>query len=124
MASFKVGQRVRRVKTAHNTPQGGGVYLHSIVLPGAEGTVEGLDRDGDCYVRFDSYPQHAVTCYAWTLEPLTPPAEDAWAADKVKQVTKPQHVEPVAPESLPTLREVLSYYDSLPRRKPLPGEAV
>ena len=29
------------------------------------------------------------------LEPLTPPAEDAWAADAVRKVTRPVHVEPV-----------------------------
>jgi hypothetical protein len=29
------------------------------------------------------------------LAPLTPPAADEWAADKVKQVTKPSYLEPV-----------------------------
>lgn len=51
------------------------------------------------------------------LEPLVGP--DTWAADKVKQVTKPQHVEPVKvpqttrEEQCLSLLEVLRYYDSL-----------
>lgn len=35
--------------------------------------------------------------YYW-LEPLTPPAADAWAESKVRQVTRPLHTEPVAPK--------------------------
>lgn len=30
------------------------------------------------------------------LQPLTPPAVDTWAADKVRQVTKPIHTEPAS----------------------------
>jgi hypothetical protein len=93
MAAFKVGDRVRVVSCDANA--------HGESAIGHAGTIDGR---GDHFM------------YEWTLKiddlpslwffdsrhlaPLTPPAEDAWAADAVRKVTKPQHVEPEVAERL------------------------
>ena len=97
MASFKVGDRVRRVRTGPNERG-----LMSIPL-GAEGTV----TRGTYHPSYSPQPvvgvafdggRYSGIVFASTLAPLTPPAADTWAADKVKQVTQPLHTEPVAPK--------------------------
>jgi hypothetical protein len=124
MANFKVGDRVRIVTDIfpEHTNSEGIVFA----IPPESG------HKNDCSVLIDGYDartsgfHYATVCFRFSeIAPLTPPAEDAWAADKVKQVTKPQHVEPVAPEKVTrheaclSLLEVLRYYDSL-HRKPAP----
>ena len=93
MASFKVGDRVRRVRTGPNERG-----LMSIPF-GAEGTV----TSGTYHPSYSPQPvvgvafdggRYSGIVFASTLAPLTPPAEDAWAADAVRKVTKPVHVEP------------------------------
>ena len=94
MASFKVGDRVKRVQVV--SPE---------VPIGSVGTVTGAagfrGRAG-YHVAWDGRPELWMDAiwYAYTLAPLTPPAEDAWAADAVRKVTKPR------PE-FTTLRELL-----------------
>jgi hypothetical protein len=96
MANFKVGDRVRVVADNCSNPR----YV------GREGTVVDTDSvhrghsSGErmpYQVALDGYPNDTFFA-ARHIAPLTPPAEDAWAADAVRKVTKPQHVEPVAPE--------------------------
>jgi hypothetical protein len=127
MANFKVGDRVRIVD---------GVRPEMI---GAEGVLVAAGgwsgKRGWWLVDVPSHPTASNSnvapptywdCHRSILAPLTPPAEDAWAADKVKELTRPKPMdverEPVrVPEGdkLPSLRDVLRYYDSL-HRKPAP----
>jgi hypothetical protein len=88
MANFKAGDRVRVVA----------VDAHALSYAiGCEGVVIGPDLTG--VYQYDV----ELGCEGFNpwgfndrhLAPLTPPAEDAWAADAVRKVTKPQHVEPV-----------------------------
>lgn len=107
MAKFKVGDRVRVRKTAACQDVG------AAIVRGHEGVIVAASAEWgpDWWVvdapsaPHDTGPfRYAPTIYhiaGDALEPLTPPASDTWAADKVKQVTKPQHIEPVAPK-LPT----------------------
>ena len=94
MAQFKVGDRVKRIRDPRVDAN-----LNRAIPLGAQGVVTEIDCDGDCDVRWDS-DGYIRVAFRWTLAPLTPPAEDAWAADKVRQVTKLQ-------PSFTTLRELL-----------------
>ena len=108
MANFKVGDRVRILVGARIWREGTiteALTNHSLTdtLLGYERiiyppifyrvTVDGIGDRTASGRRIAYEPQH--------LAPLTPPAEDTWAADAVKRVTKPQHVEPVAPKEVP-----------------------
>ena len=89
MAQFKVGDRVRYVNT----------ILNPMVPTGTEGVVVGIDPWVRDPVRVDfAGSDRTWSVYVHSIAPLTPPAEDAWASEQVRKVTKPQHVEPVAPE--------------------------
>jgi hypothetical protein len=88
MAQFHVGQRVKRIKTGPGEVNG--FLLHSAPL-GAEGVVVSIDGDGDCDVKFDAEPC-ALTCYRWTLAPLTDPAADAFL-ERMKKLGR----EPLVP---------------------------
>lgn len=97
MANFKVGQRVRYTGIGVWIPRGaeGTVLIGRGYEPNANG-VRNTTRYG---VAIDGH-RHLSADGLWAIQqrylaPLTPPAEDTWAADKVRQVTKPQHVEPV-----------------------------
>ena len=92
MATFKVGDRVKRAREI----VGHAFCAAETPLPiGATGTVTEV---GDwIWVNPDGNESRNWGCAPESLEPLTPPAADAWAADAVRKVTKPQHVEPVAP---------------------------
>jgi hypothetical protein len=88
---------------------------------GAEGIVAEIG-DGEYRVLFDGVvTNHPLG--AWTmpyqLAPLTPPAEDAWAADAVRKVTKPEPTLLPLPvpqgDKLPSLAEVLKFYEELER---------
>ena len=95
MATFKVGDKVRiRGDANSHLPDGaeGSLitrYVHDVAygLDGQETPLRG------------SAWKVAVGCHGWfaieewRMEPLTPP--DAWAADAVRKVTRPVHVEPV-----------------------------
>lgn len=89
MANLKVGDRVR---IAHNPRR----KLDERGWIGKAGVIEFSDCNWGLLlwvVRTEDAQQ------GWfepdELEPLVPP--DAWASEKVKQVTKPQHMEPAAP---------------------------
>jgi hypothetical protein len=90
MAKFKVGDRVRHV-------------IAGEVPLGSEGTVvgSGMQSMGFRYnVEFDRVPCPYPPGIYWYsapewLAPLTPPAEDAWAADQVKKWTKPDPTVPL-----------------------------
>lgn len=109
MATFKVGQRVRRVVTGPSKD------LEPVVL-GATGTIKKNEGDEPRYlVRWDE-PQPLVVslgeggrlsyAYGYSLAPLTSPAEDAWAADQVRKVTNPQrYMEPSITDAAEAARE-------------------
>ncbi len=93
MATFKVGQRVKRIRSECSDP-----ILSGVIPIGATGTVTGpAVRDGFYCVNWDRITTTADGWAGWSLAPLTDPGADAWATDAVRKVTKPQHVEPVAP---------------------------
>ena len=100
MAKFKVGDRVRVIVGGRAGPAGmEGVVVLS--LGAHAGGSSGVERYG---VELDGRPCPIGPGTHWlflpsSLAPLVPPASDTWAADKVKQVTKPQHIEPVAPKT-------------------------
>jgi hypothetical protein len=125
MATFRVGDRVRITKAGRYEPvtrPAGSVgtitELNASTAPELESAYGAHHRVMVDGIR-SRHPQgfEVPVCY---LAPLTPPAEDAWAADKVKELTRPKPMdverEPVrVPEGdkLPTLREVLRYYRGL-----------
>ena len=88
MAMFKVGDRVLVVAGDHAFPCVSFLVGRTgVVAPPVLGQMFPvrvlLDNTLEC------------TFVASELAPLTPPAEDAWAADAVRKVTKPLHTEPV-----------------------------
>lgn len=94
MAKFRVGQRVRLIAA-----DPGSSAVEDI---GREGTIVAIPsilRIDGCDVAFDGadYSRFAfefTSCPYQHIAPLTPPAEDAWASEAVRKVTK-VHVEPV-----------------------------
>ena len=92
MATFKVGDRVRLVYQDEGSARMWGSRV------GCEGVITSIGRRPGfaCEVRFDGEgPDWDIELFAH-LAPLAPP--DAWAADAVRKVTRPVHVEPVAPK--------------------------
>src|SRR5688572_23165237 len=96
MANFKVGDRVRvidgRGRERRVIGLCGTVVRNCLTVyptPLYEVTMD-LAVDGEVSWLWRSHE----------LAPLTPPAADAWAADAVRKVTKPQHVEPEVAERL------------------------
>jgi hypothetical protein len=91
MAQYTKGQRVKRVQNPSA----------SVVEAGRLGTV--VDDDGGEYVgvAWDGFKRGAWSHDGWggwfrfSIAPLTPPAEDAWAADQVKKWTKPDPTVPL-----------------------------
>ncbi len=98
MANFKVGDRVRVVYAIYEGSKCVGHEATITALWGANPLY--FDCYG-CTVEGQPAPPQAHLGMWWGAEccfaPLTPPAADTWAADAVRKVTKPQHVEPVAP---------------------------
>ena len=92
MAQFKVGDRVRKARTGRRNPE---------VPVGTTGTIIGCGDVRDWLMNWDSLGTenngNRFGIDSHLIEPLTPPAEDAWASEQVRKVCKPQHVEPVAP---------------------------
>lgn len=102
--AFKVGDRVR-------------IKDDPLVLPrefrGRETTIT-----GPSFWHFDSGTCWPVACWAEgaaerVLEPLTPPAEDAWAAEQVRKVTKLHPLPVPVGDEQPTLREVMDHYRAM-----------
>jgi hypothetical protein len=99
MATFKVGQRARIIDGIW------GYWIgREVEIIGPLGTYPLFP---DEYAISRPEPWHAedegvktFSAPARHLAPLTPPAADAWAADAVRKVTKPQHVEPEVAERL------------------------
>jgi hypothetical protein len=95
MATFKVGDRVRCVSVDPYP------YPYLVGLCGV--IVHVYDKNGSIYYATDfsghksKYDDGFCRMQGYMLAPLTDPKADAWAADAVRKVTKPQHVEPVAP---------------------------
>jgi hypothetical protein len=92
MATFKVGQRVKRVVDPMTDP----VLLRTDVPLGSTGVVNGLDRDGDCFVMWDHAGQQRLV-FASTIAPLTDSKADAFI-ESLKRL-KP-YEEPVAPRKV------------------------
>lgn len=94
MANFKVGQRVKKVAMHPG--------VNDVPL-GSVGTIAGTSRaPGDMrwLVDYDCMPKlHLAAGYNAADYMLAPLTDDpgAWAADAVRKVTKPQHIEPAAP---------------------------
>lgn len=95
MAIFKVGQRVRITVPGH-----GVLFVHGFVPPaGQEGIiVTGEDPCG--YYGVSAFnvppPKHGGPGWkvpGYALEPLTRPGVHIWAADKVREVTKPTFID-------------------------------
>lgn len=95
--NFKVGQRVRIIRSIY-----GNLGKEAVVI----GPSRCAKAIRDCaVVEYHGYPIEIdgvsrdstglpyVAPADW-LAPLTPPAADTWAADKVKQLVKPIHQEP------------------------------
>ncbi len=94
MAQFKVGDRVRIVAIDPRAEP------DVLALLGQETVIVGAGEHYEWRIgpQRPHCPAMLLGFYEFDsihLAPLTPPAADTWAADKVKQVTKPQHVEPV-----------------------------
>lgn len=91
-AKFQVGQRVRIARSTGHGRQ----YIGRTGVIVAVNTGREFHRYVVAYNPPDIGDNHFGPCRAafaaWMLEPLT--GEDAWAVDKVKQVTK-VHVEPL-----------------------------
>lgn len=113
MANFKVGQRVRIVRPDSKLNGLQGVIVGGLHLANLRSVSTGALRDGVMVYSVDvdgaPIPPGVWAIPHWGLEPhylrpLTDGESDAWAADAVRKVTKPQHVEPVAPKRdlLPT----------------------
>ena len=94
MAAFKVGDRVRLISCECQSIAGErgvvGREATIVAIPGS-----GFSRRAQCEIRIDNDPNLWAAAF-YQLAPLTPP--DAWAADAVRKVTRPVHVEPVAPK--------------------------
>ena len=96
MANFKVNQRVRIVGLVVATPEN----YEVADLVGREGVITGPETldwrraKGLVWkVAVDGVSRTRIFAES-ELAPLTPPAEDTWAADKVRDVTKPTYIEP------------------------------
>ena len=98
MATFKVGQRVRKVEMQRPEDNGGLRYLGSPLAPiGTEGTVVAL-RNEACAVdvAWDGYPSRGLAS-AWRvmlyqLAPLTDPKADAFVESLKKLAREPQNI--------------------------------
>lgn len=95
MASYKVGDKARIVNVT---------YAPHVQYNGMVVTIDGpMDDSFVFFYGTGAYPISGLPADAPRraspefLAPLEKPQEsaDTWAADKVKQVTKPQHIEPV-----------------------------
>lgn len=91
MATFKPGDRVRVIANKYSPEIIGceAVLLHRELLN---------HEEPHWYI--DVVGRGTGACFHYCalvheIAPLTPPAADTWAADKVRLVTKPLHVEPV-----------------------------
>ena len=85
MAKFKVGDRVR-IKwqgTQSLKKYGHYVGVECVIIPDEIGW-----PGADCVVRMIAPPNHSFAALYSQLEPLTPPAIDQWAKEKVEQVKK------------------------------------
>lgn len=121
MEKFKIGQRVRITGPA--TFHGCAATIYDILRPttfmdrilGLQGVrwarscVEKYGvhpREIAYLVDVDGHGRHAdffgsnIGFPSYWLRPLDEPKADAWAEEAVRKVTKPQHVEPVAPKIL------------------------
>lgn len=102
MATFKVGQRVKKIR--HRLPSEPDYDPRQVyIVPlGHEGTVLGYAADGDVRVTFDNFqlPSWAdcVECRPGQLAPLTDPLADAFVAS-IKRL-KPYEEPKVAPRKV------------------------
>lgn len=92
MATFKVGQRVRIRIDANCAVAYRG--KEALIVAAHDDMVATWPWDWELMVDGSNTPVYARER---ALEPLTDPLADSWADRKVRQVTKPQHTEPVAP---------------------------
>jgi hypothetical protein len=110
MATFKVGQRVRKIAYyRRNCPL-------ELVPVGAEGTIVGTDTDYQWRVVYDNFQAKTHGCYfadSFMLAPITDPEADSWAADAVRKVTKPEPVAPKVPEKVSDATTMLFKADGI-----------
>lgn len=95
MANFRVGQRVKVVALDESPSPA------DLAALGKEGVIAALGPVFTGLFARHTREYHVLIpgegnfgFDAWHLAPLTPPASDAWAAEKVKQLTH-FHTEPV-----------------------------
>ena len=110
MANFKVGDKARVVNVTyepHVAYNGMVVTIegpsHESIFTGLVYPISGLPAGA---------PRHAAPQY---LAPLTPPAEDAWARDKVRELDKLGDAPFLMPEPEKTIEvaDVIAFYQSL-----------
>lgn len=94
MATFKVGDRVRKICPLRDEDLAR-LERHSCIPVGEVGTIHSPGETLDWRVRWDGYGVvspcgRRYAAMEYQLAPLTPPAEDTWAADKVRELVKPK----------------------------------
>lgn len=85
MAKFKVGDRVRRIGAPCHVPVGstGTIVETNVPSDWSDCIYHRVEWDGGVAADVIATKESA-------LAPLTPPAEDTWAADKVRELVKPK----------------------------------
>lgn len=88
MPKFKTGQRVKRARKGFaNIPIGATDTVTNPMVPNKIASGYGVGVDWDNL----KYNDGLIAFMEDTLEPLLPP--DTWAANKVREVTKPMYTE-------------------------------
>ena len=82
---FKVGDKVKRVRD----PEGLSASATGMPIGATGVVVDPQGWFGNVRVRNDANGTE-WGCKPCTLEPLTPPADEQWAADKVRELVKPK----------------------------------
>lgn len=105
MATFKVGQRVRVIQSVQGLE---GMEAVITAIPG----VCCVHVKTECDIHVEGRPSW-VPSGDWgsrlsSLAPLTDPGEEAWAADAVRKVTKPEPVAPKVPD-----KTYAQYFDAI-----------
>ncbi len=91
MATYKVGQRVRKVRLLKKADE---TYHFTQVPVGTEGVIRGRDDDGLWLVEYVGYKprpayQAHFKAFSYQLEPLTDPGFDAFMERVMQPIKEP-----------------------------------